>query len=58
MIRKALGVASQGRVDVYKQMLQDMYQGTDPDVKATCEEDAKTRNDLCLEKPAPSEIYA
>lgn len=56
--RKEQDITSQGRVHVYKQTLWDMYQGTDLDVKAACEEDAKTLNNFHLEKPAPSEIYA
>ena len=57
-IRKEQGIDSQSDIGGYKQTVRDMYQGADPDVKAACEEDAKTRNDSRSEKPAPSEIYA
>ena len=46
------------RKAVYKQVLREMYQDADPDVKAACEDDAKASNDFCKAKPPASEIYA
>lgn len=43
---------------VYKQVLREMYQDADPDVKAACEDDARASNDFCKAKPPASEIYA
>ncbi|SRR6266550_8671667 len=57
-VRKAQNIESQGSVNIYMQVLRDMYQEADPDMKAACEGDAKAFNDLCREKPPASEIYA
>jgi hypothetical protein len=57
-VRKMEGISSQSSVNIYKRALRDMYQDADPDVKESCEEDAKTVNNSRQEKPPTSEIYS
>jgi hypothetical protein len=52
------GIPSKNSVHVYKQVLQNMYQDAEPDIKATCKEEAKASNDSHNEKPPATEIFA
>ena len=44
--------------NVYKEVLRDMYQDAEPDIKAACEDEAKASNASRNKKPPAAEIFA